>query len=155
VDKLKPSDFVSTLFPKANPICQDNGIPTVGCLAQCALETGWGEHAPGNNYFGIKKWRSKQQSTTQQTKEYYGVKPQRTVAEFVAYEDFEESVFGYCDFAKSNPRYKTALKHPDSWRSYLDEIAKAGYATDPRYREKLESIGTTIEREVYGQGLMV
>jgi flagellar protein FlgJ len=152
---MKPSDFVSTLFPKANPICQDNGIPTVGCLAQCALETGWGESHPGNNYFGIKKWRKKHATTTQATEEYYGPKPQRTVAEFVAYEDFEDAVNGYCEFIKGNPRYKKALAYPDNYRKFLYEVARAGYATDPNYYFKLSGCGLTIEREVYGQGLMV
>jgi flagellar protein FlgJ len=155
VDKLKPSDFVSTLFPKANPICREHGISTVGCLAQCALETQWAEKLIGNNYFGVKKWKRKQASVAAPTQEYYGPKPQSVVSSFVAYTDFEDSVRGYCRFIVDNPRYNPAEEHRNNWRLYLDDVAKAGYATDPKYREKLEGIGTTIEREVYGQGLMV
>ncbi len=30
------------------------GVPASVSLAQAALESGWGRHAPGHNFFGIK-----------------------------------------------------------------------------------------------------
>ncbi|MGE5553287.1 MAG: glycoside hydrolase family 73 protein [Betaproteobacteria bacterium] len=152
---MKPSAFVREYYPRAKSICRAAGISTVGCLAQAALETGWGDHHPGGVWFGIKRWRQGQEATAQPTYEVIDGQRVNVEAGFVANATFEDAVRGYCDFIRSNPRYKAALLHPDDWRAYVAAVARAGYATDPEYLDKLLSIGAVIEREVYLQGLEV
>jgi flagellar protein FlgJ len=43
-------------------------------------------------------------------------------------------------FIKSNPRYSDALKQAGSSENYLRELQQAGYATDPKYADKIMSI---------------
>lgn len=144
-----PKDFVKQFFPKARPICEKYGIPTVLCLAQCALETGWGKSHPRNNYFGIKPWKKNQAASTQDTLEEEGGQLVKVRAEFVEFADFEGSVDGYCRFLKENPRYKKVFEHPFDWRKAAEVVCKAGYATDSKYFEKVSSVGKTIEKHVY------
>ena len=51
---MKPKDFVVKYYPYAKQIEDELGLSSIAILAQCALESGWGEHAPGNMMFGIK-----------------------------------------------------------------------------------------------------
>jgi flagellar protein FlgJ len=152
---LRPEEFVKELYPKARPICQKNTIPTVGCLAQAALETGWGESHPNHNWFGIKPWRKDQPISNQKTTEELDGKPglEEVVGEFVQYQSFEDSVEGYCAFIRGNRRYKEALGYLNCWRSYVVEITKAKYATDPNYSAKVTWCGQQIERLIYQLGL--
>lgn len=46
--------FVAEMLPFALAIQDSHGIDPLFTLAQSALETGYGKHAPGNMYFGIK-----------------------------------------------------------------------------------------------------
>lgn len=51
---MKPIDFIKTYYSSAKVAQNSTGIDAVFSLAQAALESGWGEHAPGNAFFGIK-----------------------------------------------------------------------------------------------------
>jgi flagellum-specific peptidoglycan hydrolase FlgJ len=59
---MKPSEFTIKYYPLA---MQDlSGVPPLLTMGQSALESGWGEHAPQNNFFGIKigsSWTGKKQ----------------------------------------------------------------------------------------------
>jgi flagellar protein FlgJ len=63
----------------------------------------------------------------------------RRQAAFRAYASFEESFQDYADFIQGNPRYQGALAAQDG-RSYLAGLQEAGYATDPKYAEKIGDI---------------
>ena len=47
-------NFAKAIWPQISAAAQALGVPPVAVLAQTALETGWGNAAPGNNLFGIK-----------------------------------------------------------------------------------------------------
>jgi flagellum-specific peptidoglycan hydrolase FlgJ len=51
---MKPLEFVKKFLPFARQTEVKTGISAVAILAQAALESGWGEHAPGNMFFGVK-----------------------------------------------------------------------------------------------------
>ncbi|MGL4596344.1 MAG: glucosaminidase domain-containing protein, partial [Bacteroidia bacterium] len=51
---MKPADFVKAFFPFAKKTEEKTGISAIAILAQAALESGWGEKAPGNMFFGVK-----------------------------------------------------------------------------------------------------
>lgn len=55
---MTPVEFCKTYHADAVKSEQTSGVPAVFTLAQAALESGWGQHAPGNNFFGIKAGKS-------------------------------------------------------------------------------------------------
>ena len=51
---MSPQQFIEAYAPTAQEAQKETGVPASITLAQAALESGWGAHAPGNNFFGIK-----------------------------------------------------------------------------------------------------
>jgi flagellum-specific peptidoglycan hydrolase FlgJ len=58
------------------------------------LETGWGEHHPGNIWFGIKQWRPDQPFLDLVTREWVGGHLVAVHAHFAAYVSFAEAMRG-------------------------------------------------------------
>jgi flagellar protein FlgJ len=113
-------------------------------IAQAALETGWGRHVVGgnsHNFFSIKadpSWEGR--TVTQRTLEVFGGKPVRVSAAFRAYDDPGQAFDDYVDFIRGNPRYGRAIARAGDPRAYVQELQRAGYATDPRYAQKILQI---------------
>lgn len=157
---MTPTEFVKRYYPLTKKICAQHGIDALGCLAQAALETGWGASHPGGVWFGIKKWRKSPAATTTLTYEVVNGKRVSGPAAFSQDDEngdgqvtYEEACHGYCHFIMGNSRYKEALQHPNEWRAYVREIFQAGYATDPEYLSKLYQIGQLIEHIIYKEGI--
>jgi len=51
---MKPSLFVQKYFPHAKKVEVNTGITAIAILTQAALESAWGDVAPGNMFFGVK-----------------------------------------------------------------------------------------------------
>jgi flagellar protein FlgJ len=66
---------------------------------------------------------------------------------FRAYESFRDSFNDYVDFLRSNPRYSQALESTGDAKAFFAELQKAGYATDPRYAEKITSVMESPEMQ--------
>lgn len=140
--------FMSQMLPYAKQAAQELGVDANVLLAQAALETGWGQavikNAAGdssNNLFNIKadkSWQGKQAKTV--TLEYDGAVAKKEVAGFRAYDSYQDSFDDYVQFLKANPRYSDALKQAANPAHYVRELQQAGYATDPRYAEKVMRI---------------
>ncbi len=143
-----PKKFVETLIPFANQAAQELKVHPGILLAQAALESGWGKktiaHADGSsthNLFGIKadqRWDG--QKAAVMTLEYDQGIGHKQPANFRAYDNFSDAFQDYVRFIKSNPRYQQALVHADDPRRYIQELQKAGYATDPVYAQKVIEI---------------
>ncbi len=143
-----PQAFVQALYPSAQQAAKQLGVTPEILLAQAALETGWGQHMPsdnqgkhGFNLFGIKaddRWNGS--STTVETLEYFGDKPLKVNAAFRSYDSFDQSFNDYVSFVSSQPRYQEALKNTGDSAEYIQALHQAGYATDPRYAEKIQQI---------------
>ncbi len=144
----KIEDFVEQLMPAAREAAGKLGLTPMALLAQAALETGWGKHmmrfgdgSSANNLFGIKadrRWDGEQLRVG--TLEYEQGVAVRKKEGFRAYESFRDSFNDYVEFLRSNPRYEQALKNTDDPKRYFAELQKAGYATDPRYAEKITAV---------------
>jgi len=139
--------FVEPLVPYARLSAQRLGTSTNAVLAIAALETGWGRSMitdkQGNdshNLFGIKATESDNRYATTLTTEYVGGIPQKQQANFKTYPNQADAVIGFADFIQSNPRYSKALEHGGDPERFLQELQRAGYATDPRYADKAISI---------------
>ncbi|MCL5255588.1 MAG: flagellar assembly peptidoglycan hydrolase FlgJ [Gammaproteobacteria bacterium] len=142
-----PMEFLEQLAPYAQQAAEQAGIAPESVLAQAALETGWGRyvvaHGDGssNNLFNIKadhRWQGEAAQT--RTTEYYDGKPQREQAFFRVYGSVAESFNDYVNFLQSNPRYQQALSVGQQPQQFVEALQQAGYATDPSYASKLQTI---------------
>ena len=143
-----PANFVESLRPLAQKVASSLGVDSDVLLSQAALETGWGQKviqcADGSssfNFFNIKadeNWKGAVVKVP--TIEYQNGVAVRQVASFRAYASPEESFADYAQFVSDNPRYQQALDCSDNPRSYVKELAKAGYATDPSYANKVLAV---------------
>lgn len=137
---MPPQAFINLLLPAARACHRATGIPASLTLAQAALESGWGERAPGFNLFGIKAdkaWRG----ATVNVSTHEVVKGVRIaiVDKFRAYPDWAGSMLDHADFFKRNPRYADCFKEKTG-EGWARAVAKAGYATDPNYANSLIAI---------------
>jgi flagellar protein FlgJ len=140
--------FVAQVLPTIRRAAAALGVNPVGMLAQAALETGWGQRmprtadgAPSLNLFGVKaggEWTGAR--AVADTVEFSdGVASQRRTA-FRAYGSIEESVSDFANMLAASPRYRDAIAAGGNAQAYIQGIAKAGYATDPQYGDKLNQI---------------
>lgn len=145
-------EFVAHLYPVAKSIEQETGIDARFLLAQSALETGWGKHMiqpdsssssskPSFNLFGIKadsRWSGASVDIT--TTEYREGVAMKEKAAFRSYDSYEDSFRDYVDFIKTNSRYSEAVEVMKDPEQFIEQLHKAGYATDPAYSEKVQRI---------------
>ena len=74
------------------------------------------------------------------TVEYRGGLAVKERASFRSYDSLAASFEDYVQFLKSNPRYKDALMHAGDPGKFSSALQEAGYASDPRYAEKIGSV---------------
>jgi len=167
---MTPKQFVEKFKPDAIRTQVEKGIDYRFTLAQAALESGWGEHAPGNMFFGVKAFgdtpeHKKHLLTTTEvfnddkqgyrfpsvlsiTKRSDGKYLYRVKDWFRKYDSPEECFTDHADFFFKNKRYFEALKVKHDPYLFAEAIARAGYATDPNYANTLKSIIKMIEKNV-------
>lgn len=143
-----PEEFIDKYLPYFKSASQELGVDPLVLVSQSALETGWGKKVianergdSSNNLFNIKAhsdWGGEKVDVTSLEFENGQFSPQKS--SFRQYESISESVKDYVDFIKGNPRYEQALNHAGTAKKYVEEIAKAGYATDPQYTDKVISV---------------
>lgn len=122
---------------RATAIAQQNGFPPEVLLSQAALETGRNpRNAPGNNWFGIKG-KGSAGSNVLGTSEYGQGGYYKTQSGFRAYNSPDESIQDYINLIKFSPRYKAAWENRNDPVRMIQEIKKGGYATDPKYVDKI------------------
>lgn len=148
-----PRDFIERLQAPARAAAARLGVDPAVLLAQAALESGWGRReirmadgSSSHNLFGIKAgpdWEGPRVTAT--TLEYRDGVARKEQAVFRAYGSYEESFRDYADFLLANARYGDALAAAEDPSRFLRALQAAGYATDPAYADKIESI---MAREV-------
>lgn len=151
-----PKDFIDELRPLAEKYAKELGVKPEVLIAQAALETGWGKKIiktkqnSTHNLFGIKAstgWQG--DSANVKTLEHRNGEFQFERANFRAYNSFEQSFADYVAFIKGNSRYQNALDQTQDSIQYIQALQEAGYATDPKYTEKISSI---LRRDEFQQG---
>ena len=135
-------DFIDALMPYAIEASQRTGIDPRIIIAQSAQETGWGRHAPGNNYFGIKS-HGKGGGQTFTTHEVINGQRIKINDSFRRYGGIGDSVRGYADFMLDNPRYRP-MREAEGLDAQLAALGSSGYATDPNYASSVGSIARSI-----------
>lgn len=160
--------YVNYFYPFALASEKETGISAIAQLAQGALESAWGEVCPGNMIFGVKDTDgvngNEQLITTTEYSRSANVKFTNIISVtpvirkgqkwykykikdyFRKYPTPKESFVDHANFFLRNKRYAKALTVKDDPYKFIDEIAKAGYATDPNYANSLKSIAKSIEK---------
>ena len=137
---------MDTLAPHAGRAAAALGVPPSALIAQAALETGWGRHvirdAAGNrshNYFGIKAGAGWDGAVVEvPTTEYVDGRALTVNAAFRAYGSPAEAFEDYVALIGGNPRYADVRETDGS--GFASALARSGYATDPRYAQKITAI---------------
>lgn len=141
-------DFVSRMKNHAEDAARSLGVPAHFVVGQAALETGWGRHeikgADGTNsrnLFGIKaggNWKGK--TVEVWTTEYFNGVPRKIVDKFRAYDSYADSFRDWAKLIGGNGRYAAAAQAGANAVQFARGLANGGYATDPRYAEKLTQV---------------
>lgn len=145
---MNSEDFIAWLAPTAQKVCAAHELPASVCIAQGALESGWGRYIIGEyNLFG-RKWNGIGRYLEKQTEEYYDGQWQTVTAKFQDYGSLEEAIQDWCILLIEEPVYQPCL----SFRKDAEEFVKVLgpiYATDPDYADKVLSIISANELAQY------
>ncbi len=141
-------DFVQRMMPHATLASRETGLPAHQMIGQAALESGWGRreilNADGSNsynLFGIKAgadWKGK--VTEIRTTEYKDGVASKPKEKFRAYDSYADSFRDYAKLLSDNPRYAKVLEQGESVQGFARALQNAGYATDPKYADKLVQV---------------
>ncbi len=96
-----------------------------------------------NNYFGIKSPKG----VSMQTQEYYNGQPSQINDSFATNNTMQDSFNQYKNLI-SKPRYQSVMSAQDP-NSAFAALQKSGYATDPRYAQKLQSVYNRYVQPLY------
>jgi flagellar protein FlgJ len=148
------TQFVKQQSDIAEKVAKESGIPASYMIGQAGHETGWGQFqikmkggASSHNLFGIKAdsgWKGKVAEVT--TTEFVNGKPEKRLAKFRAYDNYEDAYRDYARLISESPRYAKAREQTGSSVAYANGLQRAGYATDPDYANKLSRAITTAQR---------
>jgi len=126
---------------------QRSGVPASIKLAQGLMESDWGRSdlaTVGNNHFGIKCGSSWEGPTFYKEDDDYDHKGKLKQSCFRAYANVGESYIAHTEFLRkprSSKRYDFLFYLlPTDYRGWAKGLSRAGYATDPKYPEKLINI---------------
>ncbi|MGB1879779.1 MAG: glucosaminidase domain-containing protein [Gammaproteobacteria bacterium] len=143
--------FADSLWPHASKAADALGVTPRAILAQAALETGWGEHVihfpdgrSSHNYFGIKAgadWGGRVVNVP--TTEFIDGRATTISAAFRAYDRPAAAFDDYVALLSSRARYAGVRDSGSDIAQFARGLAEAGYATDPRYAEKIIAIAET------------
>ena len=143
-----PEDFARQVWPYAERAAEKLNLAPEALVAQAALETGWGEHvmkrpdgSSSFNLFGIKASRNWTGGTvTKPTIEYSDGIVSKERATFRAYPDLAATFDDYAEFIGEHPRYQAVTNHGDDTSGFATALQDAGYATDPKYADKINAV---------------
>ncbi|MBI4494517.1 MAG: glycoside hydrolase family 73 protein [Chloroflexi bacterium] len=145
VASSKQEQFFETYAAAAIESMQSTGVPASVTLAQAALESAWGASRlarQANNFFGIKG-SGKPGSAGVVWMNTWEVLQGRSItvrAPFRAYYSVAESFTDHGRLFIENWRYARAMAVSADPKAFAREIARAGYATDPSYAQKLTQL---------------
>jgi flagellar protein FlgJ len=143
--------FLDSIAPWAREAGDMLGVAPELVSAHAALESGWGQRpllaqgAASHNLFGVKAgagWNGAVAAAT--TTEYVQGAAVKTSARFRAYPDEASAFRDYAQLLLDNPRFRGALGAGNDAHAFAAGLAKGGYATDPHYAAKLQSVAARL-----------
>nr|WP_276521732.1 glycoside hydrolase family 73 protein [Weissella diestrammenae] len=155
MNQLTKDQFIRRLAPEAQTIQLQYGVRASITLSQAALESDWGQSELAykyNNFFGVKA-SSGMKQVSLPTSEYVNGKWIKVDAPFRAYDSWQESMVDHAKLlvngtADNHARYLKVIQGSTAEES-AKELVEGGYATDPKYAEKLIYIINTYHLEQY------
>jgi len=166
---MRKEEYVLKYYNEALICEQKSKIPYLFTLGQCAVETLWGDKAPGNMMFGIKdtdgiNGNEQLVTTTEYLKDANAkfpvivsktwiekIKKYKYIVKtwFRKYNSPSESFIDHAKFFMTNARYKDNFtkcgNDPYAW---ADEVARDGYATGVNYAATIKSVMYSIENVI-------
>lgn len=139
--KEEQEKFLHNLLPAVLRLRDRSGLPASVVLAQAILESGWGRSRlarRNRNLFGIKAHR-RTAAVVYTTTEYRGGKRQREKARFAHYDSYDACLADYARLL-ARPRYAPAREVAHDPFAFARALKRCGYATDPRYAQKLATL---------------
>ena len=135
---MYPEEFIAWLAPVAQIICRNYDLPVSVCIAQGALESGWGKYKIGQfNIFG-RKWNGVGDYIAVETEEFYDGQWQSIVAKFQDYANLDDAVEDWCILITEEPVYRQCLEYRTVVEAFVHILGPI-YATDPEYAGKVLS----------------
>ncbi|MDR3098398.1 MAG: glycoside hydrolase family 73 protein [Paraburkholderia sp.] len=131
--------FIDAHLADALEIQRKYKIPAGLVIAQSALESNWGRSVVANAYFGVKGRSPAGDSTAFTTHEVVNGRAITIEATFRAYGSYKDAAEDYARMLRDNPRFRSCFLYTSSTR-FAVALANNGYATDPGYAAKLNSI---------------
>lgn len=164
---MTPEKFVEICLPYAKSVQKKRGFHYLIPLTQGAHESGW-KIPLGNNLFGIKDTDGVNGNEQLITTTEYSKSPNlkfpviihkvfdlpknkwkyKIKDWFRKYSSVEDAFTNHCDFFEKNPRYAKALQYKMDPKRFFEEIAIAGYATDPSYATFLKQVMNSVIRRL-------
>ena len=139
---MTKEEFIAAISPMAEQVAQQTGLTPQTIMAQTAEETGWGQHMVGNNLFNIKGTDIPNVTTTENIPGQGNV---TTKASFKAFPDAQGAFDAYGKLISNDPRYAGVLSATDT-TGQIKALGQSGYATDPDYGNKIQSVANLIEK---------
>jgi Mannosyl-glycoprotein endo-beta-N-acetylglucosaminidase len=140
---------MSEVWKMARETQKNTGVPAELTVAQFGLESSYGKRMPAgsNNPFGIKA-RKGEEYTEAMTSEFEGGRMVRKPQRFRKFESLQEAFDAHAKLISKNKRYSEVMK-ANTPEEIAEAIGKSGYATDPKYKEKILS---TMKSKTFNTG---
>lgn len=144
---MTSEEFINWIVPVAEEICDRyNLLPSV-CIAQAALESGWGRYTIGEyNLFG-RKAVDGDKSILVATQECYNGEWQNMSAAFKDYDSLEDAIEDYCILLTEESVYAPCLEQT-TVEDFVNTLGPI-YATDPDYAYKIMQTINASELQQY------
>lgn len=144
--KMISEEFINWIAPGVQEICKKYNLFSSVCIAQAALESGWGRYTIGKyNLFG-RKAVDGDKSILVTTQECYDGEWQNISAAFKDYDSLEDAIEDYCVLLTEEPVYASCLEQT-TVEDFVNTLGPI-YATDPEYANKiLQTIGASELQE--------
>jgi flagellar rod assembly protein/muramidase FlgJ len=152
---MTPREFIVAIGPAAQESAHITGIPASFTIAQAALESGWGESQLAKqafNLFGVKadgSWSGP--VLYMPTREFLKGQWVTVTAGWRKYPGWLASINDRAKFFALNPRYRLAMTGRRTGEDFARQIAIAGYATDPRYADKIIAVIRSHKLDQYDE----
>lgn len=143
--KQSPYDFVKTYYNIAKYIDKNYGWPWSITIAQCALESGWGEKSINNNPFGIKAystWKGKTQKVL--TTDYINGEYVKRYQLFRDYDSLRDAFIDYSNVILRH--YKNGFPNVKNRYDLAMDLGN-WYAQEPNYGNIVVSVMKTVEEQ--------
>jgi flagellum-specific peptidoglycan hydrolase FlgJ len=139
---LLQTKWLQGMVSAARITMHEYGVPASVTLAQCILESSWGQSQlarRANNYFGVKALQGKDymEFTTREVVQGRSVLEQ---AAFARYPSPFESFEAHGKLLATLPRYSPAMLVRADPVRFCEQLFLCGYSTDSHYPERLTEL---------------